>query len=399
MGVFGMRYPLVIIAVVVLALGSFADEAMLVSFALTLASGDSKNLTLLYTLSMIGGVTASRSGAFILPKISEKIILPTVFFLQGLIILAFYFFANSALLILVLSFLLGYLGSLLWTVFLSVLPNYFSNNLTLANKLTQTIKNTGFVFAPSLTGLAFGFIEKDLVFILSAISFFCFILLMLNGHHSNKQQPIDETSNNNYIISYRQFIKNHIIQKVLLFFTITISLTSALNIIIIPYINHQLNLSPFIYGTTLSMMSLGLLISPMLFSDFFKKIGQVSGAYLAAGLMGVGMMGFGLASMLSNYWVIFVLFFSGLLVGVGNGVQNTLMSEFMLNFCGNYTKQLMPHYVLSLQCCVLLGFSITFLIKSEWIILSLLSFGFIVVVCGVLGAWINIHIIQEKWEI
>ena len=76
--------------------------------------------------------------------------------------------------------------------------------------------------------------------------------------------------------------------------------------------------------------------------------------------MGVGMMGFGLASMLSNYWVIFVLFFSGLLVGVGNGVQNTLMSEFMLNFCGNYTKQLMPHYVLSLQCCVLLGFAITF---------------------------------------
>lgn len=72
MGVFGMRYPLVIIAVVVLALGSFADEAMLVSFALTLASGDSKNLTLLYALSMIGGVTASRSGAFILPKISEK---------------------------------------------------------------------------------------------------------------------------------------------------------------------------------------------------------------------------------------------------------------------------------------------------------------------------------------
>ena len=46
MGVFGMCYPLVIIAVVVLALGSFADEAMLVSFALTLASGDSKKFNL-----------------------------------------------------------------------------------------------------------------------------------------------------------------------------------------------------------------------------------------------------------------------------------------------------------------------------------------------------------------
>ena len=39
---------------------------------------------------------------------------------------------------------------------------------------------------------------------------------MLNGHHSNKQQPIDETSNNNYIISYRQFIKPYY-SKVLLF--------------------------------------------------------------------------------------------------------------------------------------------------------------------------------------
>ena len=50
------------------------------------------------------------------------------------------------------------------------------------------------------------------------LAFFCFILLMLNGHHSNKQQPIDETSNNNYIISYRQFIKNHTIQKSFIIF-------------------------------------------------------------------------------------------------------------------------------------------------------------------------------------
>ena len=83
MGVFGMRYPLVIIAVVVLALGSSADEAMLVSFALTLASGDSINLTLLYSLSMIGGVTASRSGAFILPKLVKRLFYPLCFFYKG----------------------------------------------------------------------------------------------------------------------------------------------------------------------------------------------------------------------------------------------------------------------------------------------------------------------------
>lgn len=393
-----MRYSLIIIAIIVLALGSFADEAMLVSFALTLADGDTKNLTLLYALSMIGGVAASRSGAFILPKISERIILPTIFLLQGLVILAFYFFADMALVILVLSFLLGYLGSLLWTVFLSVLPNYFSHNLSLANKLAQTIKNAGFVFAPSLTGFAFGIMGKDLVLVLASVSFLCFGLLLFSKNVSNKPQT-DQLSETDFLVSYGQFLKNPIIQKVLLFFTMTITLTSALNILIIPYINHQLHLSPFIYGTTLSMMSLGLLISPMLFSDLFKKIGQVSGAYLAAGLMGVGMMGFGFASFLVNYTMIIVLSFSGLLIGVGNGIQNTLMSEFMLNFCGKYTKQLMPYYVLSLQSCVLFGFFITFFIKSEWVLPSLFLFGFVVLLCGVLGAWINRHTIQENWRI
>lgn len=393
-----MHYSLVLIAIIVLALGSFADEAMLVSFALTLADKDPKNLTLLYTLSMIGGVIASRSGAVLLPKISEKIILPIIFFLQGLVILAFYFFADSALIVLVLSFLLGYLGSLLWTIFLSVLPNYFSNNLAFANKLAQTIKNAGFVFAPSLTGFAFGMIGKNLVFILSIISFFCFFSLLLAKNNSQNQQQVDELLDNNFTVSYWQFIKSPIIQRVLLFFIMTIALTSALNIIVIPYINNQLNLSPFIYGTTLSMMSLGLLISPILFSDFFKKIGQVSGAYLAAGLMGIGMIGFGLAGIVTDDLMIVALFFSGLLIGVGNGVQNTLMSEFMLNFCGKYTKQLMPHYVLSLQSCVLFGFSITFFIKSEWILLSLFLFGFLVVVSGIFGACINRHVVKQKWE-
>lgn len=86
-----MQYSLVAIAIIVLALGSFADEAMLVSFALTLADGDPKNLTLLYALSMIGGVIASRSGAVILPKISEKTILPIIFFYKDWSFLHFIF--------------------------------------------------------------------------------------------------------------------------------------------------------------------------------------------------------------------------------------------------------------------------------------------------------------------
>ena len=83
MGVFGMRYPLVIIAVVVLALGSFADEAMLVSFALTLASGDSKNLTLLYALSMMVVLLPVVVVRLFCQKLVKRLFCPLCFFYKG----------------------------------------------------------------------------------------------------------------------------------------------------------------------------------------------------------------------------------------------------------------------------------------------------------------------------
>lgn len=61
----------------------------------------------------------------------------------------------------------------------------------------------------------------------------------------------------------------------------------------------------------------------------------------------------------------------------------------MLNFCGNHTKQLMPHYVLSLQLCVLIGFVLTFFIHPSDIVNILISFGAVVIACGLLGAFFN----------
>lgn len=296
----------IIIATLILMLGSFSDEATLVSFALSLADEPS-HLTYVYALSMIGGIVASRGGAYLLPKISERIILPTIFGLQALVIIGFYF-TQSALGILLFSFGLGALGALLWTVFLAVLPSYFKDNLSLANKLAHTIRNLGSVFAPALTGFIFAIIHKQFMIILAVISFVCLLLLcLINIMQDKNNAPTNHANTDNHnnspihhttqTISYRTFVSHPIIKKVLPLFTITIALTSALNILIIPYINQQLNLSAAIYGATLSMMSLGSLISPLLFSGLFGKVGRVSGAYLGASFMGLGMIGMAMAAM------------------------------------------------------------------------------------------------------
>lgn len=396
-----MQKFLILLAVIALALGSFSDEATLVSFALTLADGKPIYLTLLYTLSMIGGVVASKNGSWILPKFSEKILLPTIFALQAVTIFAFYFL-SGVWAILVLSFLLGFLGSLLWTVFLAILPLYFAEKISLVNKLAHTIRNAGFVFAPALTGWVFGTIGKNLVLILAGISFICMLILLFismtkRNPNTSLFEPNEETEIYQHI-SYRSFITHPTIKKILSFFSVTIALTSALNILLIPYINHSLKLSPFIYGTTLSMMSVGLLISPIMFSSLFGKIGKVSGAYLGAVLMGIGMLGFGLVGMVQPNLVALLLWLSGLLIGIGNGIQNTLMSAFMLEFCGDYSKQIMPHYILTLQTCVLIGFGLTLIISETLILPILWLFGIIVLLCGLMGALINRHPSDTVWQ-
>lgn len=392
-----MHKGIIITAIIVLALGSFTDEAMITSFALTLSEGNRSDLTWLFAASMIGGVVASRMGAYVLPKVSERILLPVIFALQGVVIGLFYMTTHT-MAILCLSFLLGLLGALLWTVFLAVLPDYFAHNIALANKLSQTIKNAGFVFAPAITGLLFASIHKTLILYLSLISFVCMALLLCVHRLfkvSNISTAIDNNTDNSKVnqtpknaIAYRDFILHPTIKKALLFFTISIALTSALNILLIVYINQQLHLSAFIYGATLSMMSLGLLLSPMLLSGLFGKLGQVSGSYLAAALMGVGMVGFACVGWLHGVLMVAMLLFCGLLIGVGNGVQNTLMNEFMLNFCGKSAKQLMPHYILTLQIWVLVGFLMTLVITGD-VAGYLLVFGVVVMACGVLGAWLN----------
>lgn len=84
-----------------------------------------------------------------------------------------------------------------------------------------------------------------------------------------------------------------------------------------------------------------------------------------------------------------MLIFS-LILGLGNGIQNTLLSLFLYEtFPNNSEKSVIPSYVAYIQITVLFGFILSFLIKDDYIKDYFLYSGFFVITTSLVSIFIN----------
>ncbi len=399
-----MTKPLLVLLALCITIGSFIDEASLVATALAVNHSNKNYLALLYTANMLGAMTGSRLCAYLLTHLSEQLIVKWLFFVQAVMVLAIYY--SQGIGIALMGFGLGAVGSVLWTAILSVVPLYCPKDyLDTANKALQTISNLGAVAGPALVGLIYHTCGATVLIYLALASMLAGIGVLFYQHTKPSptqllnQAPSTHHSTNNSINSpptsqstssqhnLTALFGEPSIKKALMPLSVIIVLTSMLNVLLVPYVNTVLGLGAKIYGTTLTMMSLGLLVSPFLVSGLFATLGRVRGAMLGASVMGMAMILFGVQDFgVQNIAVILV---SALLVGVGNGIINTLMGAFMMHTLGNKSKQLMPYYVLCLQSCVLMGFGLAIFVDKARIGTVLIMAGGLVVMVGLMGAVVN----------
>lgn len=383
-----MKLLLIIIALC-LTIGSFIDEASLVAAALAVNDVGDEYLALLYIANMFGAMVGSRLCAYLLGVLPHTQIVRGLFFVQAVMI-ALIYLADGAFVAL-MGFGLGAVGSVLWTAILSVVPSHCpKQHLDTANKILQTIKNLGAVAGPALIGLVYQALGKTALVYLAMASVVAGlgVLLYRSKIPSHSDDPtayastLQTTPNVGTIQALSWLFGKPAIKKALLPLSVIIILTSTLNVLLVTYINTLLQLGSGIYGISLTMMSLGLLLSPFLVSGVFGGLGRVRGAMLAAVLMGLSMVLLGAG----QAWLVLV---ACLLIGVGNGVVNTLMGAFMMHTLGGDSKALMPYYVLCLQSCVLVGFGLSYFVSADLMGDFLLVAGALVMLVGVLGAVVN----------
>ena len=165
---------------------------------------------------------------------------------------------------------------------------------------------------------------------------------------------------------------------------ITVLVTSTLNVLLIVRVRNELSFSAEMYGVIVAVLSAGLVAGPILFAGLVGKLGEAAGASVGAAVIGLGITVVGAAQFT---WQLVA---AAACIGIANGVQNTLMSGFMIKTIDPAKRALqMPAYILILQTTVFAGFVGAAFIRVEQAGITLVAVGVLATLVGTFGAILN----------
>lgn len=137
----------------VLGLSGFADKTAQMTFALHWAKSTASILELLFA-GLIGGICAGPLAPHFLHHFQPARTVPIILLFQAICITTAVV-VNQFWLYITLSFTLGCAGSLFWSAILVAVPD-FANNDHQWNRITQTVRNLGYIAGPLLGGVLYG---------------------------------------------------------------------------------------------------------------------------------------------------------------------------------------------------------------------------------------------------
>ncbi|MGT0196846.1 MFS transporter [Burkholderia pyrrocinia] len=373
-----------------LSFGSFADEAAQVTFALKLADHTS-SVSILLAAGLAGGILAGPIAPTILQKFGPHNTISAVFFIQSLLI-AIASIANHFWSYIAVSMALGCTGSLLWAAIMVAIPSYTSNerHLDRINRITQSVRNIGYVGGPALGGLLYGVAHNSwgllllalLVLLAAPVIAICFNAL---AFFNSAPELASAQNKKNEQFNLPDLLRTTGVFRAVTPLLMTVMLTSTLNVLLIFRIRTELQLSAEIYGFAISALSVGLILGPAVFSGILARFGDAAGASIAAGIIGLGILWL---AMTDNAWTITCATF---LIGTANGIQNALTTSFMMKAIDPLRRvSLMPTYVFCIQMSVFLGFLGAGIINTSHVSQALMAVGVASTVIGTCGFVLNV---------
>ncbi|AOJ79266.1 MFS transporter [Burkholderia savannae] len=383
----GGRWALVFICIS-LSFGSFADEAAQVTFALRLADNTS-SVSILLAAGLIGGILSGPIAPMILRRIGPRKTIPAVFLLQSVLIAAASL-ANQFWSYVVVSMALGSTGSLQWAAIMVAIPSYTNNerHIDRVNRITQSVRNMGYVGGPALGGLLYGIAQRSrgllllalLVLVAAPVTALCFKMLDSSSQKSDRA-PTQEKQKGR--LDLPDLFRTAGVIRAVAPLLMTVVLTSTLNVLLIFRIRTELQFSAEIYGFVISALSVGLIVGPVVFSGMLARFGDAAGASIAASIIGFGILWLALSD---AAWIIMCATF---LIGSANGIQNTLTASFMMKAIDPQRRvNLMPAYIFCIQTSVFLGFLSAGMISTAHVSTALVAVGIATAIIGACGfAW------------
>lgn len=379
-----------VVACAGLFLGSFGDEAAQVAFALRLADGGQAapaQVSALLAAGLLGGISAGLVAPRIIVLLGARRLIGTVFIAEAVLI-AVASLANTLFWYLAVSAALGCLGSMLWAAVMVTLPALSTNEAGVdrANRIVQSVRNLGYVVGPLLGSALFawssgtsGLLALAALMVLSAVCVAISLMRLVDVGVGREARP-----DGRHAADVRGLLLTDGVTRAITPLLITVLVTSALNVLLIVRVRNELSFSAEMYGIIVAALSVGLVIGPILFAGFVGKLGEAAGASVGAVVIGLGIVIVGAAHLA---WQLVV---AAGCIGIANGVQNALMSGFVIKRIDPARRAFqMPAYILVLQITMFAGFITAAFIRIDQAGVTLILVGTVAALVGAVGALLN----------
>lgn len=380
-----------LLGLVVIFVASFGDEVASVTFSFAKVNALSMTgVSVLMSCTLLGALTAGPVAMIALQRFRPHGILQTIFLMASGIVFASAYFAQTVI-VYVVAFLLGGIGAIFWSVVSVMIPERFAaDSLTDANKVIHAIRNAGYIVGPVVAGLLsagvgvpVALVSVGALFLLAAPC--TRVVLSDRFGETCAGQSADRTDGDQRVTTrwaqIRAFFRLHRMTLTLVPLMVTIATTSTFNVAFIHILLVEHQYSEATYGCIVAALSVGLVLGPLVLASRIERWGTAVGACASASVIGACVV---LAALYQHpVWLFMVL----LVLGLANGVQNTLMATFVMTIVPEaQRKMMMPLYIWIVQASVLVGFVVGGQVPIHYAQQLLLISGGLATLTGTLGA-------------
>jgi len=353
------------------------------------------NVSLLVASIFLGSIVVTPFTVYLCNRLNLIVILQLAFIIAASVILLASI-SNNYYIFCIVSLVLGATTSVFWSVIDILVPSIFhKNRLIDINKILHAIRDSGYLLAPILTGVLDAKLGVRYTLIVIAVCFIVAIIVFIMPLYyiSNKFTLAPRSTvavSKLFMPQVGVFLAISGMKSTLIPRLITICASSVFHVALMYQILVNLGYSKTEYGIILSAASVGLVVGPVALASLFKKTNIAISACLCAIVIGLCISLTGLShSVIILYMVLLIL-------GVANGLQNTLLSTFVMTAVPSEQRNmLMPTYTFIVRLFILLGFVVSAQIAVSNAYILLIVAGSVTCLCGIAGVLSNYYSVRS----
>ncbi len=371
-----------------LFVSTLGDEVALVALLFKLTDANSSGIAVagLFAAQLIPMILLSPIAGKVVDQFETSRVAVTALFCQAALI-ACLIFANSAVFVISIAFLLGCSFAVSGPAVFSLLPKVAElNRITIArtNSIMEFVRGAGTLIGPIIGGVLVATGGTSFAFALDAVTFTVVALLIIFSGVQRRPKRVQgaETHNVGMFDGARLLYSNKILLLLISILAVVVFSSSVSDVVYIFLVRNVLDGGSVVFGVLVASWGLGMLGGSLLGGTSLLQEKAESAAFAGAVLMGLAL------TITGVFPVLIVIILAFIIGGFANGVHNVAVRNLLhTKVEADLHGRVFAIYVAVSNVAILLGFLMGGLLGAQLTLLTYIISGILTISAGVVGLY------------